>query len=111
MKLILSETQLKTLKHYINENSDYDVLVKMLLDDLNNNYKRAIETYRDGFEYKQRVCFEVIIDGELITPNDLVNYMINKYSLGREFIKQIIDDWANKRIFGTKLSKNIPHNI
>jgi hypothetical protein len=111
MKLILSEKQLNSLKNFINEDNDYDILVGTVLNDLNTNYKRAIETYRDGHEYKQRLCFEVIIDGELISASDLLNYLCKKYSLGKEFIKQIINDWANKRNNGTNLSKNVSHNM
>ena len=107
-RLIITERQLSAITRVINENSGYDSIVKEVVRDLDSNYKKAIETYRDGNEYKQRRVFEVVVDGELITPHNLLEYLKLKYSnLGDNFLKQVINDWVDGKIKDGMLSKNI----
>ena len=108
-KLIISERQYKMLTKLINENSK-EVIIGRVLDDLNRNYKKTVETYRDGNDYKERKMFEVVVDGELITPRDLLDYIIDKYTLGEKFAKQFLNDWCNDSIVDNNISKNISLN-
>lgn len=109
-KLIISESQYDMLNAYISEVSDHQVFVEKIVKDLNDNYKKAVETYREGNEYKKRKVFEIIVDGDIITPKDLLEYLKYKYEVGEGFLKQVIDDWCNDRIVDNSLSKNVSIN-
>jgi len=107
-KLIITESQLKSITKFLVENTDHSSIVKMLETDLNKNYRKAIETYRDGNQYKQRKVFEIIFDGNLITPDKLLKYFKLKHpSYGVGFLKQVIQDWCDDKINNGVLSKNI----
>jgi len=106
-KLIISERQFDKLNKFINEDSHYGNMVGEIVDHLEMNYKKAIENYRDGNEYKTRKVFEIKADGDLISPKDLVTYIKSKFSVGDSFVKQLIDDWCNNTIKDGKLSKNV----
>ena len=88
-KLVITESQLKMLTNILLEDTDYSVIVKTIEEDLNKNYRRAVEVYRDGNEYKKRKVFEIIFDGNLISGEDLLKYFKLKYNHGSEFIKQL----------------------
>lgn len=109
-KLIISESQYDMLNAYISEASDHQVFVSEIVKYLNNNYKKAVETYREGNEYKKRKVFEIIVDGDIITPKDLLEYLKYKYNVGEGFLKQVIDDWCDDRIVNNSLSKNVSIN-
>ncbi len=106
-KLIINENQLKLLSNLILEDTDHCNIVKSIEKELNSNYRKAIETYRDGNDYNQRKCFEIILDGQLISPEKLLEYFKLKYSYGEMFLKQVINDWCNGKINNGMLSKNI----
>lgn len=107
-KLIITESQLRTITKLLSESTDHSIIVKTIENDLNKNYRKAIETYRDGNEYKQRKVFEIIIDGQLISPGNLLEYFKLKYpSYGVGFLKQVIKDWCDGKINNGMLSKNI----
>tara|TARA_R110000796_G_scaffold61077_2_gene141366 strand:+ start:13042 stop:13383 length:342 start_codon:yes stop_codon:yes gene_type:complete len=106
-KLVITESQLKMLTNILLEDTDYSVIVKTIEEDLNKNYRRAVEVYRDGNEYKKRKVFEIIFDGNLISGEDLLKYFKLKYNHGSEFIKQVINDWDKDLINNGMLSKNI----
>lgn len=106
-KLIISERQYNKLTKFINESNDYENMVNDIVEHLEMNYKKAIEKYRDGNEYKQRKVFEIKADGDLISPKDLVIYLKNKYKVGEGFLKQLLDDWCDDKIKDGKLSKNV----
>ena len=106
-KLIITESQLKSLAEFLTEDTDYSHIVKMIETDLNKNYRKAIETYRDGNEYKQRKVFEILFDGNLISPEKLLEYFKLKYPYGVGFLKQVIQDWCDGKINNGFLSKNI----
>lgn len=107
-RLIITEGQLKTITEFLVESSSYSIVVKEIEKDLNSNYRKAIETYREGNEYKQRQVFEITIDGQLISPENLLEYFKLKYpSYGVKFLKQVIQDWCDGNINDGMLSKNI----
>lgn len=106
-KLIINETQLKSLSNFILEDTNHCNVVKSIEKDLKGNYRKAIETYRDGNDYNQRKCFEIIFDGQLISPDKLLEYFKLKYIYGEIFLKQIINDWCDGKINNGILSKNV----
>lgn len=106
-KLIISEEQYNNLYKFITESSIYEDKVNEILKDLEMNYKKALEKYRDGNEYKQRKVFEIKADGDIISPKDLLIYLKNKYDVGEEFLKQLLDDWCHNKIKDGRLSKNV----
>lgn len=91
----------------LTEATKYNAVVNEIADELTRNYRKAIETYRDGNEYKQRKVFEIIFDGQLITPEKLLEYFKLKYNHGDKFLKQVIQDWCDDKIQDGFLSKNI----
>lgn len=106
-KLIITESQLKHITKFLNEDTNYSSIVKEIEEDLNKNYRKALETYRDGNEYKQRKSFEIVFDGQLISPSNLLEYFKLKYPYGIGFLKQVINDWCDGKINNGVLSKNI----
>jgi hypothetical protein len=106
-KLIISENQYKKLKKFLFENTRHAAMVNTIIIDLNKNYNKVIETYRDGDEYKQRKSFEIIVDGRIITPRGLLEYLRKKYDVGEGFLMQLLEDWCNNKIKDGFLSKNI----
>ncbi len=106
-KLIITENQLKILSNLILEETNHSNIVKMIEKDLESNYRKAIETYRDGNDYSQRKCFEIIFDGQLISPEKLLEYFKLKYNYGVEFLKQVVNDWCDGKINNGMLSKNV----
>ena len=46
-KLIISEKQLKGLTTHVLENTRYQHMVEVIVNDLEKNYKKAIETRED----------------------------------------------------------------
>ena len=106
-KLIITENQLKLLSNFILEDTNHSTVVKAIEKDLGSNYRKAIETYRDGNDYNQRKCFEIIFDGQLISPEKLLGYFKLKYNYGEMFLKQVVNDWCDGKINNGVLSKNI----
>ena len=106
-KLLITENQFRMLTNMLTENTDHSTVVKTIENDLNSNYRKAIETYRDGNEYKKRKAFEVKFDGALISGKDLLRYFKLRYNYGPKFLLQVIEDWCNGTIKNGMLSKNI----
>lgn len=108
-KLIISETQLSKIASYIVENTRYQHMVEIILDDLEKNYKKAIETYEDvvAGDYQQRKVFEVKVSGEVIDPLALSEYIQKKYKVSEEFSQQILDDWCSGNINNGLLSRDV----
>jgi len=106
-KLIITEKQYNSIKRRLSESNDYQAIVNGIVEDLNNNYVRAIETYLDGGEYKKRKAFEVEVDGRIITPEELLEYFKTKYKFGENFLKQVITDWCDYKVVDGVLSKNV----
>jgi ribosomal protein L17 len=108
--VILRESQFNMLNKYINEGTIHTTMVKKIVKDLDSNYKKAVETYRDGNQYNNRKVFEVVVDGELISAKDLMLYIADKYSVSESFVKQLINDWCDNKIKDGELSKNVSMN-
>lgn len=106
-KLIITENQLKMLTSVLSEGNHYNNVVNRIAEDLTKNYRKAVEHYRDGNEYRTRDVFEIIIDGQLISPENLLEYLKLKYNYGENFLKQVIQDWCDDNIKDGFLSKNI----
>lgn len=106
-KLIISEKQHNLLTKII-ETERYESIVEKIVKELEQNYKKAVQVYRVGNEYKERKVFEIIVDGELIKPKDLLNYLVKKYDdIGEDFLKQLLNDWCDGNIVGNRLTKNV----
>ena len=109
-KIIITEKQKDLLvKFELNEASDYDMLVKKIVDDINLNYEPVIGTYRKGGEYFEKPIVNIKADGSTITPKELFKYVqFKNKNMSGKLIRQIILDWVNGNIKdGYKLSKNI----
>jgi hypothetical protein len=108
-KLIISETQLNELASYIAENTKYQHMVEIIVDDLEKNYRKAVETYEDvvSGDYQERKVFEIKVSDEVIDPLTLSEYIQKKYKVSEEFSKQILDDWCSGSINNGLLSKDI----
>tara|TARA_R110000851_G_scaffold142800_2_gene281534 strand:+ start:2607 stop:2948 length:342 start_codon:yes stop_codon:yes gene_type:complete len=106
-KLIISESQYNRLNNFLFENTRYSAMVTTITDDLNKNYNKVIETYRENQEYKQRAGFEIMVDGQVISPKNLLEYFKKKYAVGEGFLKQLLEDWCDNKIKDGFLSKNI----
>lgn len=107
-KILISEKQLSTLKSYIKETSMHTGMVGRIKSDLDSNYEPMVGVVRGGGEYSEQPMIKIKVDGESISPSALFDYIKFKYKVGDEFIKQIIRDWADGKIKGNILSKNVP---
>lgn len=108
-KLIISEAQLNKLATYIAENTRYQHMVEIIVDDLEKNYRKAVETYEDvvSGDYQQRNVFEIKVSEEVIDPLALSEYIQKKYKVSEEFSQQILDDWCSGSINNGLLSKDV----
>lgn len=108
-KLIISEAQLSKLASHIAENTKYQHMVEIIVDDLEKNYRKAVETYEDvvSGDYQQRKVFEIKVSGEVIDPLALSEYIQKKYKVSEEFSQQILDDWCSGSINNGLLSKDV----
>lgn len=107
-KLIITESQFSVLKDYISESTAHSTIVKQMKKELDANYKPISKFVREGGEYSEQPMIQINADEEAITPKDLYEYMKNKYSVGSDFIKQVIRDWVDGKITKDyRLSKNV----
>lgn len=106
-KLIISENQYEKLKKQLNEDEHHGLMVREISLELSSNYDRALETYNDGNDYKKRKVFQSKVNGESITPHNLLEYLKLKYDVSEEFLKQIIQDWTDDKIKDNRLSRNV----
>jgi len=108
-KIIITENQLQLITNLLTEDTDHARVVKTVVKNLGSNYRKAIETYRDGNEYNQRKVFEVVVDGKLISGEDLLEYFKLRYNYGVTFLKQVINGWCDgyPGLKKGTLSKNI----
>lgn len=109
-KLIITESQLGAIKRYLNETDIHGHLVERLVGDLNTNYEPMIGIVREDGEYLNEPMIKVKVDESSITPKELYEYLIKKYSLGEGFTQQVIKDWMFGTLEGNKLSKNVAIN-
>jgi hypothetical protein len=107
-KIIITEGQLGRLKNKLNEGSLQSIVVRQMKEDLDMNYSPVSKFMREGGEYYETPMIEIKVDGEIITPKSLYEYMKYKYKMGEEFTKQVIRDWMFGKITDDyTLSKNI----
>ncbi len=110
-KLIITESQLESLKRNIQEGEVFSRMVGRIKKDLDMNYEPMIGVMRKGGEYSEEPMVKIKIDGETITPKALFDYIKFKYKMGDDFIKQVISDWMFGKIDDTnRLSKNVALN-
>lgn len=108
-KLIITESQYNRIfKNMINE-GDYEIILDRVLSDLNKNYEKVNAVVKDYHDYRETPMIKVKVDGAVITPKNLLEYL--KYSYhgvcGEEFLKQVVDDWYYDKIKDGNLSKNV----
>lgn len=84
----------------LKESFEYQKMVNDILEDLNKNYSKILETYEDvvAGDYKQRAAFEIKLTKEIIDPKSLSEYIQKKYNVGKKFTNQVISDWCNNKI-------------
>ena len=97
-KIIITEGQLGRLKNKLNEGSLQSMVVRQMKEDLDMNYSPVSKFMREGGEYYETPMIEIKVDGEIITPKSLYEYMKYKYKMGEEFTKQVIRDWMFGKI-------------
>lgn len=108
-KIIITESQLERLKINIQEGEVYTKMVARLKQELDQNYLPMLGVKRKGGEYIETPMIKIKVDGENITPKALYDYMMYKYKMGEEFMKQVIRDWIYGKITDDhRLSKNVP---
>jgi len=107
-RLIITESQLTRLKNRIQEGEVLTRMVGRIKKDLDMNYEPTLGVIRKGGEYSEEPMIKVKVDGEMITPKALYDYLQFKYKMGDDFIKQVIKDWVFGKIDDTNtLSKNV----
>lgn len=101
-KVIITESQLKTIVKRLNENEQATMIVKAIADDLLMNYEPALATVNDGLEYNHKAIITKKVDGDKLSASALFDYLTTKYpKVTDEFIQQIITDWYNGVLNGT----------
>lgn len=108
-RIKITERQKQVLaNHILKESSDLERVIKLIVDDLNQNYEPIVGTYRKGGEYFEKPMVKIKADGEMITPNALWDYLKYKHqNIGGMVLKQIIIDWVNGDIKDYSLTKNV----
>jgi len=107
-KLIITESQFKRL---ISETDIHGGIVKQMKEFLDKSYEPAGKFVREGGEYFEKPMIMVKADEEIISPEDLYEYMKYKFEMGNDFTKQVIRDWMSNKITDDyQLSKNVSMN-
>lgn len=107
-KLIITESQLSSLKKVLLEMNAHEALVEKLEHDLNLNYEPMIGVVREDGEYFEEAMVKVKADETETTIRGLYEYFMKKYKLGEAFTQQVIKDWMFGKIKDNRLSKNVP---
>lgn len=107
-KIIITESQLTTLKKNLFESNVHSNMVKTLKEFLDNYYERVDAYVREGGEYFNEIKIKNKIDEELMSAKSLYEYMNYKFDVNEEFIKQVIRDWVSGTINDDyQLTKNV----
>ncbi len=109
-KIIIKESQLAKLVRNLNEGAGdtRKVLVNQIKDDLDKNYEPQVVTKRAGGEYFEDAAFVIKADNTATDGKGLYKYLSMKYdNVGKEFLKQVIRDWADGSIEDGMLSTNV----
>ena len=111
-KIKITEQQLKMLTFVIKESS-HKTIVKKISDMLTANYQPTSAIFREGGEYFDKGMIMNKTDEQLISPNDLLEYLRLKFALKdnknvTEALQTVIRDWYNGKIdHSYNLSKNV----
>jgi hypothetical protein len=106
--LLITEQQMVSLANYIMAEGRSHDAVGLISDDLSRNYEPAVGTYKKGGEYFDKPMINKKVDGEMISPKDLLEYLKYKHKdLNEEFLEQIIRDWVDGNLDDNQLSKNV----
>jgi len=107
-KIIINESQLARLVNVLTESDVRKVRVREIEADLNKNYEAQTVTNRKGGEYFEDAGFIIKADGTMTDGKGLYKYLSMKYDdVGKEFLKQVIRDWADGSIEDGMLSSNV----
>jgi hypothetical protein len=107
-KILITESQWKTLKQNLYEANAHAHMVKTLKEFLDNYYERVDTYVREGGEYFDKIMIKNKIDEELMSVKSLYEYMNYKFDVNEEFIKQVIRDWVSGNINDNyQLTKNV----
>jgi hypothetical protein len=108
-KLVINENQYNKLSKMLISEGDYTLILNDIRNNLDRNYKKVSAVVKNTIDYNNKAMIEVVVDGSLITPKQLLNYLIEKYGdfCGEPFLKQVISDWFNNSFNDGLLSKNI----
>jgi hypothetical protein len=108
-KVIINESQLSRLLSNLQESGDVrKTWVNDIKADLDKNYEPQVVTKRKGGEYFEDAGFIIKADGTVTDGKGLFKYMSMKYDdVGKEFLKQVIRDWADGSIEDGMLSTNV----
>lgn len=109
-KLIITERQHELIKKVILESTYHEKMVETIKNDLDMNYEAMSAIMREGGEYFEKPMIKIKVDGEMISPRALYEYLKYKYKLGDDFIQQVIRDWAFGVIDDNRLTKNVALN-
>lgn len=106
-KLIITNNQYNRLVT-ITESTAHSSMVKTIKEFLDNAYEPVQRFVREGGEYHERPMVMVKLDEEIISVENLYEYVKSKFNMGEEFTKQVIRDWMfNKISEDYQLSKNV----
>lgn len=107
-KLIITENQFNKLKNKLLEYNAHSDMVKTIKEFLDEYYKPISTFMREGGEYFNKAMIENKVDGEVISPKSLYEYLKYKFEANDEFIKQVIKDWVSGSINDNyQLTKNV----
>ena len=67
-KLIITESQLTRLKHFISESTAHSSIVRQMKEELDANYTPTENFVREGGDYKPMKMIKVNLDDEVISP-------------------------------------------
>ena len=105
-RIKITEAQLARLKQKINENTIESIKVKEIKDFLDANYIPNENMVREGGEFRPKMMIMILANEELISLENLYEYLCGKFKLGDEnngFMKQAITDWIYGKIDGNYL--------
>jgi hypothetical protein len=95
VRIKITEAQYENLNNTLLESKSQTFIIKQLKEFLDKSYEPTMSLVRHGGEYFESPMLKVKIDGEMITPKALYEYLVYKFKLNKDFIKQVIIDWIN----------------
>ena len=100
-KIKINERQLSLITRLIKEDSiNNRRIIEPIVKYLDTYYEPSKGTYKESGEYHDTPMILNKVDGELITPKNLLRHLKDKFELGGEFLGQIIRDWYDGKLDG-----------